>query len=155
VPVPLREPLDELIRDMFDTMEAEKGIGLAAPQIGVSQRIMVLRVPRRGEPPTELVLLNPVFRETSGSEVAEEGCLSIPGVTDDVKRAWRVVVTGVTEKGEPVDLEADDLLARALQHEMDHLDGIFFVDRLSLVRRRLLRRPLEEIARRSDVTAAA
>ena len=155
VAVPFVQPLDDLIRDMFDTMEAENGIGLAAPQIGVSERIMVLRVPRHDGTNDELVLVNPVFLETSGSDVATEGCLSVPGITEDVKRAARVVVRGSRPDGSAVDLEAGDLLARALQHEMDHLDGVLFVDRLSLVRRRLLRRALEDIARRAGETAAA
>lgn len=155
VAVPLVDPLDDLIRDMFETMEAENGIGLAAPQIGVSERLMVLRVPRSDGTSDELVLVNPVFLETSGADVASEGCLSVPGITEDVKRAARVVVRGSRPDGSSVELEADDLLARALQHEMDHLDGVLFVDRLSLVRRRLLRRALEDIARRAGETAAA
>ncbi len=154
VQVPFTEPLDDLIRDMFDSMEAERGIGLAAPQIGVSQRIMVLRVPRTDGTAEDLVLVNPVFAEMTGAEVAEEGCLSIPGISEDVRRSWRVVVRGCTPKGENVELEADDLLARALQHEMDHLDGVLFVDRLSMVRRRLLKKSLEEIARRASAVAA-
>lgn len=155
VRLPFAEPLDDLIHDMFDSMEAERGIGLAAPQIGVSQRIMVLRVPRQDGTAQDLVLVNPMFLEMTGAEVSEEGCLSIPGVSEDVKRAWRVVVRGITPAGESVELEADDLLARALQHEMDHLDGVLFIDRLSLVRRRLLKKSLEEIARRAAAGAAA
>src|ERR1041385_4107168 len=116
VAVPFVQPLDDLIRDMFDTMEAENGIGLAAPQIGVSERIMVLRVPRHDGTNDELGLVNPDFLETSGSDVATEGCLSVPGITEDVKRAARVVVRGSRPDGSAVDLEAGDLLARALQH---------------------------------------
>jgi peptide deformylase len=155
VRMPFTEPLDDLIHDMFDSMEAERGIGLAAPQIGVSQRIMVLRVPRQDGTAQDLVLVNPEFLEMTGSEVAQEGCLSIPGVSEDVKRAWRTVVRGVTPKGETEEFEADGLFARALQHEMDHLDGVLFIDRLSLVRRRLLKKSLEEITRRAMNMAAA
>ena len=147
--LPLEHPLDELIQDMFDTMEAERGIGLAAPQIGVSKRLMVLRVPNDTGPDTEIVLLNPVFSEMTGNIVMEEGCLSIPGISEDVKRPARVVVKASDMVGAPIELEATDLLARALQHEMDHLDGIMFVDRISMVRRRLLKRSLEDIARRA------
>ncbi len=147
--LPLTQPLDDLILDMFDTMEAERGIGLAAPQIGVSKRIMVLRVPDRTGAETDMVLLNPVFSEMTGNVVMEEGCLSIPGVSEEVKRPARVVVKATDMQGQPLELDADDLLARALQHEMDHLDGILFVDRISMVRRRLLKRSLEDIARRA------
>ena len=147
--LPLTVPLDELIQDMFDTMEAERGIGLAAPQIGVSKRLMVLRVPNEGGPDTEMVLVNPVFTEMTGNVVMEEGCLSIPGISEDVKRPARVVVKSFDVHGAPIELEATELLARALQHEMDHLDGVLFVDRISMVRRRLLKRSLEDIARRA------
>lgn len=153
--LPLTEPLDELIKDMFDTMEAERGIGLAAPQIGVSKRLMVLRVPNADGPDTEMVLVNPVFTEMTGNVVMEEGCLSIPGISEDVKRPARVVVQAFDLSGGPLELEATGLLARALQHEMDHLDGIMFVDRISMVRRRLLKRSLEDIARQAAEIAAA
>ncbi len=155
VTLPLAEPLDELIRDMFDTMEAERGIGLAAPQIGVSKRLMVLRVPNDGAPDTEMVLVNPAFSEMTGNVVMEEGCLSIPGISEDVKRPARVVVKAFDLHGAPLELEATGLLARALQHEMDHLDGVLFVDRISMVRRRLLKRSLEDIQRRAAEFAAA
>ncbi len=153
--LPLAEPLDELIQDMFDTMEAERGIGLAAPQIGVSKRLMILRVPNDAGADTDVVLVNPVFTEMTGNVVMEEGCLSIPGISEDVKRPARVVVKASGMTGEPVELDATDLLARALQHEMDHLDGVLFVDRISMVRRRLLKRSLEDIARRAAEYAEA
>ncbi len=115
----------KLINDMLDTMYEADGVGLAAPQVGVGQRIIVLDV---GEGP--LVLVNPVIKTGEGQEIDVEGCLSVPERWVYVKRFQKIVVEGLNEKGRPVRLEADELLARALQHEIDHLDGILILDRM-------------------------
>ncbi|WP_407307558.1 peptide deformylase [Desulfosporosinus sp. SB140] len=113
----------KLLDNMVDTMIAADGVGLAAPQIGVSKRVIVVKV---GDVLLELV--NPVILEKEGEAVAEEGCLSIPNMTGDVERAAKVHVQGLNREGKMLDIQADRLMARALQHEIDHLEGILFVD---------------------------
>jgi peptide deformylase len=126
-----------LIEDMFDTMYAEEGVGLAAPQVGVPARVIVID-PR--EPEVDpFALINPEIIDV-GEELdrAEEGCLSIPGLREIVERPFAVTVTGTGRDGEPLRVAADGLLARILQHEVDHLDGILFLDRVSPLKRKLL-----------------
>jgi peptide deformylase len=124
-----------LIEDMLETLRAEGGVGLAAPQIGVSERIFIILL--GNEPPR--VFINPSIIETSEELcVKEEGCLSLPGVWEDVQRPRRLRVQAWNENGRPFTLEADGLLARALQHEYDHLDGILYIDRLTPVKRERL-----------------
>ena len=136
------ETVTQEIRDaigaMFDCMYRERGIGLAAPQVGIAQRIFVLDVERESGERTKLAMVNPVIREAAGTIVGEEGCLSIPGIHADVKRHAEVVFEGLDERGDRVLIRGDGLLARALQHELDHLDGVLFIDRLSPIRRKLL-----------------
>lgn len=115
----------KLLRDMEETMYAAKGIGLAAPQIGVSQRLIVIDI---GEGPLHLV--NPEIIGREGSQIDTEGCLSVPDVWGYVDRSERIVVSALDLHGKPTRLEADGLLARALQHEIDHLDGILFIDKM-------------------------
>lgn len=136
------EELDALIADMFETMYAEKGIGLAAPQIGLSKRLVVVDVnDEHGEEMGPFALLNPRIVESGTAlDKHEEGCLSIPGVTGVVERPWTVTVEGLTQKGEPVRIEAEGMLARCLQHEIDHLDGVLFIDRLSPLKRNMVLR---------------
>ncbi|NMB20878.1 MAG: peptide deformylase [Firmicutes bacterium] len=117
--------ITKLIDDMLETMYEANGIGLAAPQVGVSQRIIVLDV---GEGP--VVLVNPVIASATGEDIDVEGCLSIPERWVYVKRASQVVITGLNEKGKAVRLEADGYFARALQHEIDHLEGVLMLDRM-------------------------
>ena len=135
------DEIRRLIRDMFDTMYDAEGIGLAAPQVGVSERVMIVDVPDEDGDHHVHALVNPVIVE-SGRETdkATEGCLSIPGLEEMVTRPVRVVVEGLSPSAEPVRIEAEGLLARALQHEMDHLDGILFIDRLSALKRGILMR---------------
>lgn len=129
--------LKQLIADMFDTMYAEEGVGLAAPQVGTSERIIV--VDPHLEDSAPFALLNPEILDASKeTEKNEEGCLSIPGVRDLVERSSRVRVRGLTPEGETREIDADGLLARILQHEIDHLDGILFFDRVSPLKRKLL-----------------
>jgi peptide deformylase len=120
--------IKELIESMAETMYAADGVGLAAPQIGVSQRIIVINV---GD--GLIGLVNPVIVEQEGLECAAEGCLSIPGVFGDVERASRVTVEALDRNGKPVRIMADRLLARALQHEIDHLEGVLFIERSSTI----------------------
>jgi peptide deformylase len=130
--------LQELVEGMFECMYRADGIGLAAPQVGEGMRVFVLDVLDEDETRVRRAFVNPVLVEKSGSMTGEEGCLSIPGIRADVKRAARVVVEARDEKGEPFRMEAVGLLARAIQHETDHLDGILFVDRLSAIQRKLV-----------------
>ena len=136
------EELDRLIDDMFETMYENKGIGLAGPQVGVARRVIVVDVNDEGGGTMgPFALLNPrVVEAGSQLDKHEEGCLSIPNVTGVVERPWHVVVEGMDRRGEPVTLEADGMLARCLQHEIDHLDGILFIDRLSPLKRNMLLR---------------
>lgn len=130
-----------LIRDMFDTMYDAEGIGLAAPQVGVSQRILVVDVADEDEERHVHALINPVVVEASRETGKEtEGCLSMPGLEETVTRPLEVAVEALSPEGEPVRIEADGLLARALQHEVDHLDGVLFIDRLSSLKRGILLR---------------
>lgn len=130
-----------LIRDMFETMYDAEGIGLAAPQVGISQRILVVDVADESEERHVHALVNPVIVESSRETGTEtEGCLSIPGLEETVTRPLQVAVEALSPDGEPVRIEADGLLARALQHEVDHLDGVLFIDRLSSLKRGILLR---------------
>ncbi|MEJ2215968.1 MAG: peptide deformylase [Gemmatimonadota bacterium] len=127
----------ELVRDMFDTMYASDGVGLAAPQVGVLHRVIVVD-PR--DPEVEPVaLVNPeVVTASDETEKGEEGCLSIPGLRDVVERPATAVIRGLDVDGNEVVIEADQLLARALLHEIDHLDGVLFLDRVSPLKRKML-----------------
>jgi len=135
--------LRSLIADMFDTMYAEEGVGLAAPQVGVGHRVIV--VDPRDDAIRPFALVNPDIVEASEeTERDEEGCLSLPGLKDMVERPSRVVVTGWNADGEPRRIDADGLLARVLQHEVDHLDGILFIDRVSPLKRRMMLKKWEK-----------
>jgi peptide deformylase len=125
------DSLRTLINDMFETMYAAKGIGLAAPQVGRLERVAVLDVDEK-----PLVLVNPEIVEEEGTVKGEEGCLSIPEIYADVERAARVVVNALDREGNPFSIEAKELLGRCLQHEIDHLHGKLFIDYLSVLKRR-------------------
>ena len=132
--VPVAEVTDEirqLIRDMFETMYLARGIGLAAPQVGRRERIAVIDVDEN-----PFAIINPEIVHREGAVRGEEGCLSIPEVYGDVEREARVVVRALDERGEPFEIEATDLLARCLQHEIDHLHGRLFIDYLSTLKKR-------------------
>ena len=139
--------LHGLADDMRDTMRAYRGVGLAANQVGVLQRVLVAEVPLGEDRVAELALVNPVLSEAEGAAVSEEGCLSIPGIYEDVRRADRIRVRALDLEGHPVDFVAEGYVARVLQHEVDHLDGVLFVDRLSVLKRQFLRRSLDALAR--------
>lgn len=129
-----------LVKDLFETMYRAEGIGLAAPQVGVSQRVLVVDVGTADEDGMGAVaLVNPVVVESSREKSkAPEGCLSIPDMEEVVERPETVTVEGLDPDGEPVTMEVSGLLSRALQHEIDHLDGILFIDRVSPLKRRML-----------------
>jgi len=139
--------LDALIRDMIETMYAAPGIGLAAPQVGVPLRVAVidLSVGKRGG--EILTLVNPEFVEREGMQIEDEGCLSLPGFTATVARPTRAVVRALDRSGAPQTIEGTGLLARALQHEIDHLDGLLFVDRLRGIKRDLIVRKIKKMDR--------
>ncbi len=125
--------LRELVADMLETMHAANGVGLAAPQVGVSLRLFVIEIPadeEAGIPARQYVLCNPEIVKAVGEETEEEGCLSLPGYVGEVTRAAVVTVKGFDVNGKAVRVRGEGLLARALQHELDHLDGILFIDRL-------------------------
>ncbi len=124
----------ELVQNLFDTMHADSGIGLAANQVGIARRVAVVQT----EEDDPVVLIDPVILEREGKVRGEEGCLSIPDIFADVDRSQRVVVETASLDGERVQVEATDLLARVIQHEIDHLDGVLFLDHLSPLKRRML-----------------
>jgi peptide deformylase len=133
----LDEAVRALVSDLFATMYDAEGVGLAAPQVGISQRIIV--VDPRDDETEPFALVNPVIVQSSEDfERGEEGCLSIPGLKDIVERPDHVIVEGVTEEGQHIRVDAEGLLARILQHEIDHLEGVLFIDRLSPLKRKLL-----------------
>lgn len=143
------EAICTLIDDLIATMRAAAGVGLAAPQIGISARVFVVD-PSLGQRPADLlVLVNPAFERRDGMQLEEEGCLSVPGFHATVARPAAVRVRGLGRAGEPVVVDATGLLARALQHEMDHLDGVLFIDRLRPVRRRHILRRVAALQRRA------
>ncbi len=141
--------IGKLISDMIDTMYGARGIGLAAVQVGVAKRVVVLDVPDDDEEKRErgrnlMALINPEIISSEGEMVYEEGCLSVPGFTADVTRAEKVVVKALDREGRPVELEAEGLPAIAIQHEIDHLDGTLFIDRLSRIKREIIKRKIKK-----------
>ncbi|MCK5236272.1 MAG: peptide deformylase [Deltaproteobacteria bacterium] len=148
------EQLKTLLSDMIETMRSASGIGLAAPQVGVGVRAIVLDVPidvedsegevRQKYGTNILKLVNPTIEASSGTTKFEEGCLSVPGVKAEVKRAEKVTLKAFDENGNAVSFDADGLLAIALQHEIDHLDGVLFIDRLGRIKRDLIKRKLRK-----------
>jgi len=131
----------KLIDDMLETMHSVRGLGLAANQVGISQRLCVidLSIKEDNKIPV-IILINPVIVESEGAIDAEEGCLSLPGYMSSIKRAEKVFVKGLNREGKPFELEASGLLARALQHEIDHLEGMLMFDRMSPIKREFFKR---------------
>ena len=136
----------KLAEDMLVAMyAAPNGIGLAAPQVGVLKRLIVIDVNRNDPASRPLMLINPEIESLEGESIAEEGCLSIPDVTADIKRAEKAVVTALNMDGEEIRVEGEGFLARALQHEIDHLNGVLFIDHVSGLKRQLLRGKLRKL----------
>ena len=148
------DSIRDLVKDMADTMYAEDGVGLAAIQIGVPKRILVIDTSSRQETEKLRVFINPELVTAEGRTKYNEGCLSIPGEAEEIERFARVVVRALDEKGEPFEVEAEGLLAIALQHEMDHLDGVLFVDRLSSLKRGLIRKRMLKVVESRKSAAA-
>lgn len=139
--------INALIDDMIETMYAAPGIGLAAPQVGVPLRLFVIDLTVGEEPGRVITMINPQFVERSGMQLEQEGCLSLPGFTATVARPEHVVVKGLDRNGREQRIEAAGLLARAFQHEMDHLDGRLFIDRLRGIKRGLIQRQIRKLDR--------
>ena len=135
-----------LVDDMAETMYAAPGVGLAATQIGVAQRLFVIDIAGADDPSDLRVFVNPEIVEAVGEVCWDEGCLSFPGVTEEIDRAERVKVTALDRHGNPFELEADGLLAIAIQHENDHLDGKLMVDRVGMLKRRMIDRAMRKRA---------
>jgi peptide deformylase len=146
------DQIREIVDDMFETMYAAPGIGLAAIQVGIGLRIIVIDISDEHDQP--LCLINPEILSRYGEEEMEEGCLSVPGYYETVKRAERVRVQALDRDGEPFELEVDGLLAVCIQHEIDHLDGKLFVDYLSSLKRQRIRKKLEKEQRQHRPTAS-
>jgi peptide deformylase len=136
-----------LIDDMAETMYAAPGVGLAATQIGEPHRVFLVDIASEDEPSDLKVFVNPEILERSGSQVWEEGCLSFPGVSEDVKRAAHVRVRALDRAGNAFELEAEGLLAVAIQHEHDHLDGVLMVDHLGVLKKKIVQRKMQKAAR--------
>ena len=130
----------ELIDNMVDTMYAAPGIGLAAPQVGISERLIVVDVSNIEEQHPLIVMINPEIVETAGEIDSEEGCLSVPGYISTIRRCEKIMVRGLDRTGKPIEIEATGLLCRALQHEIDHLNGVLFVDRLSKIKKEFFKK---------------
>ena len=141
------DSLRQLVADLFETMAAYNGVGLAANQVGVAQRVFVVDVPREDGAHDTFAAVNPVLDQRSGKAKAEEGCLSMPGILADVDRATRLRLRAFDAQGKPFERVVEGFLARAVQHETDHLDGVLFTDRLGPLKRQFLRRDLDALAR--------
>jgi len=140
----------QLVKDMVETMYKAPGVGLAAPQVGVGQRIMVTD-PSAGEKRNQLItIINPEIAESDGEQLEDEGCLSIPGFSAVVLRPRRVVLKGIDLNGKEITVEGKDLLARAFCHEMDHLNGVVFLDHLSFLKRDLIKRKIKKLAKQGE-----
>jgi peptide deformylase len=135
-----------LAGDMVETLHAAPGIGLAAPQVGVSKRLIVVDLSVGENQDDLIVLVNPEIVGKEGEVTCEEGCLSVPDIREKVARPYRVTVKGFDLDGQTVEIDAEDLLARVLCHEIDHLDGILFVEKLSPLKRKLIRKKLKKTA---------
>lgn len=134
------DALQELIADMAETMYAAPGVGLAAPQIGVSQQLVVMDITAKEEEPELIVLINPELADGQGAEIEEEGCLSVVDLTAKVKRFTSIRVKARDAQGNPLDFVADEWFARVIQHEVDHLNGTLFIDHLSSLKRALYKK---------------
>ena len=142
--------LKKLVDEMFDSMYAAQGIGLAAPQIAISKRITVIDVSFKKNPEERIALINPEIVEREGKQVEEEGCLSLPEIREKVSRAGWVKVKAQNVSGEWFEVEGEELLARAMQHEIDHLDGVLFIDRLSRLKRDLVIRKIKKLIKNGE-----
>jgi len=142
--------LDQFLEDMFESMYAAKGVGLAAPQIGFSRKIAVIDISNAENPADKLVLINPKIVHVEGKQEGEEGCLSIPTFREQVKRAKRVSVRAQDAKGKFFEKTGEDLLARAFLHETDHLHGKLYISHISALKRDLIRRKVRKLVKAGE-----
>lgn len=142
--------LHKLVDDMFESMYAAKGVGLAAPQIGIGKRIAVVDLSVGEDPEKKIVLINPQVVHKEGSHQCEEGCLSLPGFREQVARPFRVTVRAQDAKGQAFEKTGEDLLARAFAHEVDHLDGRLYITHVSALKRDLIRRKIRKLTKAGD-----
>jgi peptide deformylase len=142
--------LHKFLEDMFESMYAAKGVGLAAPQIGISKKVAVIDVSNGENPNDKLVLINPRILKADGKQVGEEGCLSIPGFREQVRRGRVVTVRAQNVKGEEFEKTGEDLLARAFLHETDHLYGRLYITHISALKRDLMKRKIKKLQRAGD-----
>jgi peptide deformylase len=144
--------LHQFVADMFETMYASHGVGLAAPQVDVAQRLTVIDITggEEGKPPEQVVLINPEVIAAEGRQTGEEGCLSIPGFREPVTRAKKATVRAQNVKGEWFEITGEDLLARAMLHEIDHLNGILFLKHLSALKRDLIKRKIKKMIKAGE-----
>lgn len=144
------EDLNTLVDDMFETLYDAPGIGLAAPQIGVNERVVVIDLTAGEEEGHQLVLVNPEIVEESGLQKEEEGCLSLPGLQAVVERPSRLKVVAHDLQGREFELEGTELLARALSHEIDHLYGVLYIDKLPFIRKDLMKRKIKKLMKAGE-----
>ena len=142
----ITDSVRDLVRDLTESMYAAPGVGLAAPQLGIHQRVIIIDISGKNEPPDLIVAINPTIIHAEGESYEEEGCLSVPDYAANVKRHARVIVKALDLSGAERTWKAEDLLAVAFQHEIDHLDGILFVDHLSTLKRELFQRKARKAA---------
>jgi peptide deformylase len=142
--------LHQLVDDMFESMYAARGVGLAAPQIGIAKRIAVVDVSTGEDPAQKIVLINPEIVAREGSQTGEEGCLSIPTFREPVTRAQKVTVRARKASGEEFEMTGEDLLARAFQHETDHLNGMLYISHISPLKRDLIRRKIRKLQKAGE-----
>jgi peptide deformylase len=144
------QELHELVADMWETMYSAKGVGLAAPQVGVSKQISVIDISVGEDESKKIVIINPEVISKSGKQTGEEGCLSIPGFRELVTRANEVTVRAQNAKGEPIEIAGEELLARALLHEIDHLHGILFLNHVSALKRDIIKRKIRKLQKSGE-----
>ncbi len=142
--------LNQLVEDMFESMYAARGVGLAAPQIGIAKRIAVVDISTGEDPAQKLVLINPEIVGTEGTQTGEEGCLSLPTFREPVTRAQKVTLRARDAKGKEFEMTGEDLLARAFQHETDHLNGRLYISHISPLKRDLIRRKVRKLQKADE-----
>ena len=142
--------LNKLLADMFESMYAAKGVGLAAPQIGIGRKIAVIDTSVGENPDDKLVLINPKLLHMEGKNTSEEGCLSIPGFREQVTRAKKATMKAQNAKGEWYEMTGEDLLARAFQHEIDHLNGKLYIKHISALKRDLIKRKVKKLVKAGE-----
>jgi len=142
--------LHKLLDDMFESMYAAKGVGLAAPQISIGERIVVIDLSVGEDPAKKIVLINPEVIHKEGTQIGEEGCLSIPGFREQVRRPKKVTVRAQDAKGKSFEMTGEDLLARAFCHETDHLNGRLYITHVSALKRDLIRRKVRKLAKAGE-----